>query len=203
MSLVNDFCNYYCNTWIAFKDGNINHPLMILDVRQNGNFRERDFSSEAEQAMYFVAQKWSKRDDGSYMQESIEIPVFDPRLIHESPDVGYLSHGNNYVSWTHINPVRQRVKGLVGNKLRQIDRRSVDGRIVYNLFNPEFDGLLTRFIFINPNNGRIYYKGCVVGQVDQSAPMVRGRRPCVLLEKFKHIVSDFQGSYTVSLVDSL
>ena len=204
MSLVHDFCNYYCNTWIALKEGNINHPLMIIDVRQNGDFRERDFSHEAEQAMYFVAQKWFKRDDGTYGQEGIEIPVFDPRLIHESPDVGYLSHGNNIVSWTHINPVRQRVKGLTGNKLRQIDRRTnVDGRVVYNLFNPEFEGLLTRFIFINPNNGRVYYKGCHVGQVDQQAAMVRGRLPCTLLEMFKHISPDFSGRYNVTLVNSL
>lgn len=204
MSLVTDFSHYYCNTWVALKEGEINHPFLIIAVDQSGRFSREDYSHEAEMGLTFVGQKWFKREDGTFGNTSMTIPVFDPRIIHESPDVGYLSHGRDLVSWTHINPVRQRAKGLMGNKIRQIDMsRNVSGQVVYNLFNPSFDGLVTRYCFVNPGDGKIYYKGSLVGQVDLSVPMVRGRRPCVLLSKFKHIEPDLVGKYTVTQVETL
>lgn len=205
MSLVNDFANYYCNTWIALKEDDVNHPFFIMSVDQNGDFSRHDYSHEAEQGLVFLGTKWSKGSDGRFRQENITIPVFDARLIHESPDVGYLNHGQNMVSWTHINPVRQRVKGLVGNKIRQINTgiRGITGQMVYNLFNPEFDGLVTRYIFVNPHTGIVYYKGARVGLVPQPAVRTRGRSAMNLLDKFKHIVPDLEATYTVTLVETL
>lgn len=206
MSLVSDFANYYVNTYVALREGDINYPLMILSVDQNGQFSRNDYSHEAEQAMFFVAQKWFKRDDGTFSHETINVPVFDPRIIHESPDVGYLAHGRDLVSWTHINPVRQRVKGLMGNKIRSLSQprgQGISGQMVYNLFNPSFDGLVNRYVFINPLTGETYYKGALAGKVDMQAALVRGRRPLNLLDKFKHIATDFDSTHTVTLVESL
>lgn len=204
MSLVNDFSNYYVNTWIAMREGDINYPLMVINVDQNGPYSRDDYSVEAERAMVFLAQKWFKRDDGTFTCETISVPVFDPRIIHESPDVGYLAQGRDMVSWTHINPVRQRIKGLMGNKIRQLNQpRGINGQLVYNLFNPEFEGLVNRYIYINPTTGESYYKGAKVGQVDLEATLVRGRRPIYLLEMFKHIQPDLESRYIITLVNSL
>lgn len=202
MSLANDFANYYCNTWIALREGDINHPFYVMGCDQSGDFARDDYSHEAEQALTFLGQKWFKDEQGRLRNETITVSVFDPRLIHESPDVGYLNHGQNLVSWTHINPVRQRAKGLMGNKIRAINSpRGISGTMVYNLFNPQFEGLVTRFIFVNPHDGQMYYKGGRVGQVDMEV-MNRGRRPCRLLNKFKHIVPDLT-AYDVTLVETL
>lgn len=202
MSLVQDFSNYYINTWIALKEGDINLPFYVMNVEQREEFSRHDYSHEAEQALYFVGQRWYKNSDGRLVHDVINVDVFDQRLIHESPDVGYLNHGRNMVSWTHINPVRQRVKGLVGNKIRALTTaRSVSGQMVYNLFNPEFEGLVTRFIFVNPQNGFMYYKGAKVGLVNLEG-QTRGRYPCTLLDKFKHITSDLI-NYEVTLVETL
>lgn len=204
MSLVSDFAHYYNGTWIAQKQGELNIPLFVTSVEQRGNFSSEDFSHEAELAMYFNCERWT-RVDGQMRQQQIEIDVFDPTLILESPDVGYLQHSRNVVSWTHINPVRQRAKGLMGNKIRNapVHGRSISGEMVYNLFNPEFEGLLTRYIFIEPNNGKVYYKGAIVGQVQMDVPRNQyGNLTVHLLDKFKHIISDFE-NYSVSLVESL
>jgi len=110
------------------------------------------------------------------------------------------------VSWTHINPVRQRVKGLMGNKIRSLSQprgQGISGQMVYNLFNPSFDGLVNRYVFINPMTGETYYKGALAGKVDMQAAMVRGRRPLNLLDKFKHIATDFDSTHTITLVESL
>ena len=68
MSLVSDFANYYVNTYVALREGDINYPLMILSVDQNGQFSRNDYSHEAEQAMFFVAQKWFKRDQRLFLK---------------------------------------------------------------------------------------------------------------------------------------
>lgn len=203
MSLISDFSNYYVNTWIAIREGEVNHPFLVSEVIQEDGYSRHDYSHEAEQALRFVGTKWSKNEDGRFSNQNVTIAVFHPSIIHESPDVGYLSHGRGLVSWTHINPVRQRVKGLMGNKIRQIQSpRGIEGSLVYNLFNPDFEGLVTRFIFIHPYNGNVYYKGCRVGSVDLNAPMEMGRLPCTLLDKFKHITPDLE-NYNVTLVGSL
>lgn len=208
MSLLRDFQHYYCGTWIAQRspDGK-NLPLYVLDVRQQGNFDIDDYSHDAEMSLVFEAERWTKNSEGQFERQIVgNIPVFDHSLILESPDVGYLQHGNNTVSWTHINPVRQRAKGLMGNKLRGTPPslgRSIPGDLVYNLFNPEFEGLVTRFIYINPVDGKVYYKGAYVGNVLLEAGYGdNGRQSLNLLEKFKHISSDLS-SYNVELVESL
>ena len=208
MSLLRDFQHYYCGTWIAQRaERGINLPLYVLNVNQANRFGEDDFSHEAEMALTFEVERWSKNAEGQFERQVVQgIPVFDQSLILESPDVGYLQHGNNMVSWTHINPVRQRAKGLMGNKLRGAPPsmgRSIPGELVYNLFNPDFEGLVTRFIYINPVDGNVYYKGALVGQVDLSAGYGdNGRQSLNLLEKFKHISSDLS-SYNVELVETL
>lgn len=204
MSLVSDFSHYYCGTWIAERRGNLNIPLFVMNVFQQGEFSRDDFSHEAEMALMFEAERWVKTDSG-FNRTAVQIGVFNPNLVLESPDVGYLQHGRNMVSWTHINPVRQRAKGLMGNKLRGVTSlgRNISGEMVYNLFNPSFEGLLTRFIFINPSDGLVYYKGAHVGRVLLSAGHdSRGRQTVQLLDMFKHIQSDFN-QYTVELVESL
>lgn len=204
MSLVNDFAHYYNGTWIAQKEGNLNLPLFITSVDQNGRFHSEDYSHEAEQALVFYADKWYKDSEGSLHRTQITINVFDPSLILESPDVGYVLHSRNIISWTHINPVRQRAKGLLGNKLRSAPGviRNVSGEMVYNLFNPSFEGLVNRFIFINPQDFRVYYKGVYVGYVDVTSDRVNGRQSLRLLDKFKHISQDF-GEYNVELVENV
>lgn len=205
MSLRGDFNNYYSGTYVAFSEGGINYPLFVEEVFQSGDFSDRDYSHEAEQGLQFRTVKWSKNDNGTYNHESFRISVFDPRIIPESPDVGYLLHSQNTVSWTQINPVRQRSKGLLGNKVRVLGNsgRAIQGNLVYDLFNPNFEGLLTRYIYIHPYTGDIYYKGCHVGKVDLEASLVRGLRPCTLLNKFKHIQPDFEERYIVTLVEAL
>lgn len=203
MSLVSDFGHYYINTWIALQEGGINYPLQIINVDQRGRYSRNDYSHEAEQALYFVAIKCSKDENGRFVSEQIEVDVFDERLILESPDVGYLKHGRNIVSWTHINPVRQRAKGLMGNKIRSLNQpRGITGEMVYNLFNPDFEGLVNRFIFINPSDNNVYYKGAHVGVVDIQAERFRGRQRLNLLDKFKHIAEDLS-AYNVNLVETL
>ncbi|QEM42654.1 hypothetical protein [Shigella phage SGF2] len=205
MSLVADFSHYYNGTWIAKRAGNINLPCFVIGVEQSGNFRSDDFSHEAEQALYFVVEQWYKNEQGHLRNTTMNIPVFDPTLILESPDVGYLFHNGNTVSWTHINPVRQRAKGLMGNKIRNAPGigRSISGEMVYSLFNPEFDGLVTRYIYINPTDGKVHYKGALVGQVDLEAPRDSyGQQPMRLLEHFHHI-SENLSNYNITLVDSL
>lgn len=206
MSLVTDFAHYYNGTWIAQRNGDINNPIYINSVDQNAPYSRDDFSHEAEQALVFYGDRWSKEPDGSFRSEAIVIPIFDPSLILESPDVGYLLHSRNVVSWTHINPVRQRAKGLMGNKLRTGPSvgRGIPGEMVYNLFNPTFDGLVTRFIYINPNDYNVYYKGARVGRVQNDVGRDRrGRLHLTLLDKFKHISSDLERDYAIELVASL
>lgn len=206
MSLVSDFAHYYNGTWIAQRVGNINCPVYVESVEQAGEFSSGDFSHEAEQALYILGERWNKNDQGQIVRERFNIPIFDSSLILESPDVGYLLHSRNVVSWTHINPVRQRAKGLISNKLRNGPNsgRGISGEMVYNLFNPDFPGLVTRFIFINPNDDKVYYKGALVGQVlPEDQRSARGQRMLNLLGVFKHITPDLEADYNVTLVETL
>lgn len=189
MSLRRDYQHYFCGSWIAWQSNGLLLPILVTDIRDRSDLSSEDFSEEHREQLYFMGILYQKNEaTGDLIETRIEKNILDPELITESPPVGYVQVGTS-VNWTHINPVRQRMKGLSGNKLRQVSINDRQGRLMYDLFNPSFDGLLDRFTFINPLSNKIYYKGAEIGRVDSIANQI------VLMTKFSHVQKRISPSY--------
>lgn len=180
MSLHSDYSNYYTNSWVALVEDGIMYPLYVQDIRDRSNRRESDYSEAHRQQLYLNATKYYRTESGSIRSESLEVSVLDARLILESPDVGYVKIGS-VVRWTCIRPVRQRLKGLSGNKITQVQVNHRQGELMYDLFNPAFEGLINRHTYVAPNTGFIFYKGAKAGRIIHEEQQVQ------LLPLFKYI----------------
>lgn len=181
MSLLTDYSHYYNGSWVALVEDGVSYPLFVHDVGDHSNRRESDWSEAHRQQLYFRGDKYSKDRRGNIHSERMEISVLDPRLILESPDVGFVKVGG-VVRWTAIRPVRQRLKGLSSNKIPQVQVNHRQGELMYDLFNPSFEGLINRYLYIAPNTGFIYYKGARVGNIDHGTQTGR------LLNIFMYLV---------------
>lgn len=180
MSLHGDYSHYFCGSWIALVEGNVRVPLFVMDITDNSDMSSGDYSERHRAQLEFVCDRYDKDARGRIVRRREHFNVLNPNLILESPDVGYVKIDNN-VRWTHIVPVRQRMKGLTGQKVRQLSVGQGTGELMYNLFNPEFPGLIDRYTYIAPHNNIIYYKGAVIGRVEPDNNRI------VLLRIFKYL----------------
>lgn len=188
MSLRRDYQNYFVGSWIAWQSEGLLLPIFVTDIRDRSDFDQDDFSEEHRSQLHFVGNVYKKNSEGEVIETRVEKNILDPELITESPPVGYVRLGRS-VSWTHINPVRQRLKGLASNKLRQVSINDRQGRLMYDLFNPSFDGLVDRFTYVNPTTSKVYYKGAEIGSIDSSNNQI------LLLSKFSHVKKRLIANY--------
>ena len=180
MSLQHDYSHYYTNSWVALCEGDLMYPLYVSDIIDRSNRRESDFSEAHRQQLFLNAIKYFRDPNGRIRSENVEVSVVSQNLVLESPDVGYVKIGN-VVRWTCIRPVRQRLKGLASNKITQIAVNHRQGELMYDLFNPSFEGLINRYCYISPQTGFIYYKGALAGKVNHDEQVVK------LLPLFKYL----------------
>lgn len=165
MSLHSDYSHYYTNSWVALVENEVMYPLYVQEVLDRSRRRESDYSEAHRQQLYLQCVKYFRDGNNQIRSENLEVQVLDPRLILESPDVGYVKIGS-VVRWTCIRPVRQRLKGLAGNKIQQIQVNHRQGELMYDLFNPDFEGLLSRYCYVSPSTNFIFYKGAKAGRLN-------------------------------------
>ena len=180
MSLHSDYSHYYTNSWVALVENGIMYPLYVQDIRDHSNRSESDYSEAHRQQLHLLCAKYYRDQRGNIRSETLEVPVLDSRLILESPDVGYVKIGS-LVRWTCIRPVRQRLKGLASKKIQQGQVNHRQGELMYDLFNPAFDGLINRYCYIAPSTNLIFYKGAKAGRMNHETQSVE------LLPLFKYI----------------
>ncbi|MDW5598938.1 hypothetical protein VSS74_31555, partial [Conexibacter stalactiti] len=176
-----DYNHYYAGTWVVLKENNVNVPLFVLEVSDPSNRREHDYSEEHRAQLLLVCDRYDKDRSGRLRSSRCEVNVMNENLVLESPDVGYVKTGD-VVRWTHITPVRQRMKGVTGHKIRQVQVGQRQGQLMYDLFNPEFEGLIDRYTYVAPFNNQIYYKGAHIGRVNHDT------RSVILLRRFQYLV---------------
>lgn len=166
MSLLRDYNHYYQQSWVGVKEGNLLLPVFVEQVLDSSDYDSDDYSEEHRARLEIHGHRYVKNNRGRVVSSRFSISVLDDSLVLESPDVGYISNGRD-VRWAVIRPVRQRMKGMVSNKLAgmSLGRSQENATLVYNLFNPEFDGMINRYLFVAPSTGYIYYKGAQVGVI--------------------------------------
>lgn len=188
MSLVRDYNHYYQHSWVGIQEGDLLIPIFVEGVIDSSERSNDDWSEEHREALQIHGNRYDKRErDGRIISSSIVVSVMNPALVLESPDVGYVSSGRD-VRWTVIRPVRQRLKGMAANKLNgaNLGRNNTEtATVIYNLFNPNFDGMINRYLFVAPGNGRIYYKGAEIGEVRDDSIAV--------LNRFFYLIPQIQG----------
>lgn len=193
MSLVRDYQHYYCGTWIAQKEGDLNLPIFVEQVEDNSSFDSDDFSEEHRALLTFSGIKYVQNNSNNRLTAvRVNIPVLDPSLELESPDVGYVLSGRD-IRWTVIRPVRQRLKGMAGNKIHGASfsngSSGAAARIIYDLFNPSFDGLVDRYTYVCPHTSVVHYKGAEIGRIDQDSTSF------VILVRFEYMIRRLRDAY--------
>lgn len=173
MSLARDYHHYYVGTWIGLLENDILVPIFVEAVTDESGMDPDDFSEEHRSQLQLHGYRYDKRPNGRISGSRIAVPVLSTSLVLESPDVGYVCTGRD-IRWTVIRPVRQRTKGIISNKINgtNLGRSSDSASIVYNLFNPSFDGMITRYMFVSNRNNRIYYKGAEVGEIRDGSILI-------------------------------
>lgn len=188
MSLVRDYQHYYAGSWVALIEGDLLIPIFVETVIDESDYSNDDFSEEHRSRLLIHGHRYDRRD-GRTRGSRINISVMSPDLVLESPDVGYVCSGRD-IRWSVIRPIRQRLKGMASNKLHgaNLGRGSDSASLVYDLFNPSFPGLVNRWLFVNPDNNKIHYKGAEVGLVVENE--IR------LLPRFQYIAGYFRNCPT-------
>ena len=193
MSLVRDYHHYYCGTWIAQKEGELNLPIFVENIEDPSSFDSDDYSEEHRAQLNFSGIKYVQNNGNNRLVPvRVNIPVLDPSLELESPDVGYVLSGRD-IRWTVIRPVRQRLKGMAGNKIHGASfsngSSGAAARIIYDLFNPAFEGLVDRYTYVCPHTSVVHYKGAEIGTVNQETSTF------VLLAAFEYVVRRLRLAY--------
>lgn len=193
MSLVRDYQHYYCGTWIAQKEGELNLPIYVEQVEDNSSFDSDDFSEEHRALLTFSGIKYIQNESNNRLVPvRVNISVLDPSLELESPDVGYVLSGRD-IRWTVIRPVRQRLKGMAGNKIHGASfsngSSGAAARIIYDLFNPSFEGLVDRYTYVCPHTSVIHYKGAEIGSFNHESSSF------VVLSAFEYVIRRLSNAY--------
>lgn len=186
-SLVRDYNHYYQHSWVGIQENGLLIPIFVETVIDTSELSSDDWSEEHREQLMIHGIRYDKRErDGRIVASSITTSVMNPALVLESPDVGYVHSGRD-IRWAVIRPVRQRLKGMVSNKVNgtNIGRGTETSSIIYNLFNPDFEGMINRYLFVAPSNNRIYYKGAEIGQVFDDR--------IHLINRFFYLIPQIQG----------
>jgi len=176
MSLLRDYNHYYQQSWVGVKEGNLLLPIYVEQVIDSSDYDRDDYSEEHRARLEIHGYRYTKNSRGRVSGSRFSISVLDESLVLESPDVGYISNGHD-VRWAVIRPVRQRMKGMVSNKVvgTSLGRSNENASIIYNLFNPEFEGMINRYMFVAPSDNHIYYKGAKVGVITETGVNIISR----------------------------
>lgn len=187
MSLVRDYCHYYQNSWVGLQEGNLLIPVFVEAVIDESGLSNDDYTEEHRSQLQIFGFRYDKRPNGRVAATRITIPVLSPSLVLESPDVGYVASGRD-IRWTVIRPVRQRIKGMVSNKVAgtNLGRSTEAATMIYNLFNPDFEGMINRYLFVAVSgNNRIYYKGAEIGEIRDNT--------ILLISRFSYLLPQITG----------
>lgn len=203
MSLVRDYQHYYCGTWIAQKMGDLNLPIYVESVEDTSDFDSDNFTEEHRASLQFHGLRYTLNPNGRVTGSRVQISVMDASLELESPDVGYVLLGRD-IRWTVIRPVRQRLKGMAGNKIHGANLSNGAGsnaaKMVYDLFNPSFEGLVDRYTYVCPHTNKIHYKGAEIGVCDQTG------RIFTVLTRFGYVrrrLANLYPDFTFQIVEAL
>ena len=186
-SLVRDYNHYYQHSWVGIQDNGLLIPIFVESVVDTSDMSSEDWSEAHREMLFINGYRYDKRErDGRIIASNISVSVMNPNLVLESPDVGYVCSGRD-VRWTVIRPVRQRLKGMASNKINgaNIGRGNETSSLIYNLFNPDFEGMINRYMFVAGSNNRIYYKGAEIGKVYDDRVEV--------LNRFFYLIPQIQG----------
>lgn len=191
MSLVRDYQNYYCNTWVALREGEILVPIFVENIDDSSDYSTDDFSEEHRRLLLITGRRYDM-DNGRLRASRIRISVLNEDLVLESPDLGYVLVGRD-VRWSMIRPIRQRLKGMASNKVQgtNIGRGTDNAKLIYDLFNPSFNGLVNRYLFVCPLDNSIHYKGVIIGRVDDT--VIR------LYQRFMYVFPQFTANPNYAL----
>lgn len=189
MSLRGDFRNYFCGTYIGVRRNGMILPFKVDDVVDRSDFSEADYSDAHRNALRFVGYLYTSETERSQFTAG----VADETLILESPDIGYYLDTRGKVRWIRYRTHRGRQKGVYQQKLVGLNT-GITGKLMYRLFNPQFDGLVNRHLYICPRDSVVYYKGVAIGK------MIDGR--VHLLRRWQHI-NGMLRDYQITVVDSV